>query len=148
MGQLLVKGHDLPPALEPVVGVKHTVILTPHHLGLGVALYSVYVLALYLHLLGNALEDIPVAMSFLELALDLFFTPHDNEIHHLPMISSVCPGLAGGRGQGRVVHGLWWCPWGFSVQGWLRLWLQGVSWKVERVTGRQGGWVNGWKQST
>lgn len=47
-------------------------ILTPHHLGLSAALYLVPVVALCLHLLDDAFEDMSVVVPFQELALDFF----------------------------------------------------------------------------
>lgn len=89
MGQLLIEKHGLP--LDPglLIGNMHAAVLNLHVLGFGTALFPVLSVVPYLHLLGNVLENILVAVGFLELLLYLLLTLDVDEKLHLPMLPGV-----------------------------------------------------------
>lgn len=95
-------------------------------------------MALFLYVLGDVFEDIPVVVPFQELGIDFLLAPDDNEIPHLPIVPFVCLGLAGGEGLGGAIHGSQQCPWGLGISGWVRVCKAGVG------NGRLKGWQKGW----
>lgn len=78
----------------------HVVILDLHPLSLGLALHPVPVVAPYLHLVGNVLENILVAVSFVDSVLGLLITQDGNKLcdwnwveEDVMSSSMVCGGL-------------------------------------------------------
>lgn len=80
MGQLLIEGHALPPTPELFIDIMHTLLLVLHPFQRAPTLHPVPIVAMHLHLLGNVLEHVSVAVPLAKLVLGLRLTSS-----HLPM---------------------------------------------------------------